>query len=1088
MGLSVWLDAATLASNGPQGTPVSTWLNRGSAGSVTVGGNLPTMVTTDFSNVPLVRFYTDSFVQLPTLATTFPLFIVTVARMTGNANGRVLQSADGGQFYGHWNNQYGCFYMYYWVNGCVSGVTNNQLYATSLYCDSLMSCRMWVNGALVHTSSGFTISSSWGLNPPTCGEHSDFVIGELMWGSVTLSDARIAQVHRYIKLKYGFSSTSWADAIDSLGFSAAGVPAPVRVSSLSSGSLRIGWNGLSGGGENFAGSLADLRIYARALSNDEIAAVSQPPMPSFPSAVAPTPLPGASAYKYACEAGRARNGATLTLTRSYTDGSWSASGVAPNCTTCPEGSYSFGGAGCSLCPNGATLMSPLLGCMPSPYVTAGESDSSLIFYLSGAQAEGTSAFTFTSGASSVSGLTYSTNHLGAAGGALNFSSGSSLLVSPEAGSALLTAFPSPNSAFTASAWIKCAQTSLPSFGASVTVFGWGPQPSMQSITVGANSHSPWQVMTLAGSGIGSLGGGGAFSDGTGTSASFYWPMSVAVDSASNIFVADYNNNAIRKILRNGTVTTIGTSQTFYSPEAVALDASGTVYVTDSNHDRIVKILPTGATSTLSGGFLGRGFTDGDGYRAQFCYPSGIAVNLTGHVFVSDQCNQRIRVITPLGVVSTIAGWDYNYADGVGSNARFRNPGAMTLTSSGSLVLVDHDNGCVRLVVPSTGEVGTIKCGLNWPAAVALDKLGNIYVSESNGQYIRKIAPDGATAYVAGTGSWAFSDNIGTMASFASPRGIAIDSQGTMYVADFWNMRIRIIYTSPTGGPCDSVWHHVATTYESGDPTVRNYVDGILTAEFSAQSYAASAARGALAVGGLTTSTSGGAFSGLVSELRVYNRALDSNEVLGMSQPPLYYANAVEPFPSPVATSYSFPCLDGFWGPQATIVRSSTDGSWSWVGGQMPNCQPLDCPPCPAGSFGPATLSAAGGVCSCSTCPAGTYSSLPGQTSCTGSPCAPGTFGAAGRTSASGASCSGTPCAAGFFGPTGSTSATAATCTQCPSGTYSTSPGSTSCSGNKCASGMYGPLGSTSAAAATCTGAPCGTSSCHVSFSFGPPTC
>jgi serine/threonine-protein kinase len=167
------------------------------------------------------------------------------------------------------------------------------------------------------------------------------------------------------------------------------------------------------------------------------------------------------------------------------------------------------------------------------------------------------------------------------------------------------------------------------------------------------------VSTLAGTGaIGA-------DNGAGTAATFDLPEGVAVDASGNVYVADNGNNLIRKITPTGIVSTLagsgtagsangtGTAASFNSPFGVAVDAAGNVYVADSGNNLIRKITPAGVVSTLAGSGA-RGANNASGTAAGFNTPSGVAVDLSGNVYVADENNNQIRKITPAGMVSTVA--------------------------------------------------------------------------------------------------------------------------------------------------------------------------------------------------------------------------------------------------------------------------------------------------------------------------------------------------------------------------------------------------------------------------------------------------
>ena len=317
------------------------------------------------------------------------------------------------------------------------------------------------------------------------------------------------------------------------------------------------------------------------------------------------------------------------------------------------------------------------------------------------------------------------------------------------------------------------------------------------------------VTTLAGSGTPS------FADGTGTAAQFYYPHGVAVDSAGTVYVADYNNQRIRKISPSGVVTTLagsstsgfadgtGTAAQFSSPFGVAVDSAGTVYVADSANNRIRKISPSGVVTTLAGSGID-GFADGTGAAARFSSPSGVAVDSAGTVYVADSANNRIRKISPSGVVTTLAGSGIDgFADGTGAAARFNGPSSVAVDSAGTVYVADTFNNRIRKISPSgvvTTLAGSSTSGFadgtgtaaqfSNPFGIAVDSAGTVYVADYNNQRIRKISPSGVVTTLAGSSTSGFADGTGTAAQFYKPSGVAVDSAGTVYVADFYNNRIR----------------------------------------------------------------------------------------------------------------------------------------------------------------------------------------------------------------------------------------------------------------------------------------------------------
>ena len=328
-----------------------------------------------------------------------------------------------------------------------------------------------------------------------------------------------------------------------------------------------------------------------------------------------------------------------------------------------------------------------------------------------------------------------------------------------------------------------------------------------------------QVSTVAGS------GNNAFADGQGTSASFSFPYGVAVDPNGNAYVGDSTNNRIRKITASGNVTTLagsswafadgqGTAAKFKTPYGVAVDKNANVYVADCGNNRIRKITPNGNVTTLAG-FGVAGYADGQGVLTNFNAPIGVAVDAIGNVYVADYGNHRIRKITPSGNVTTLAGSGIaSYADGQGTGASFNYPSGVAVDASGNIYVGDQQNNRIRKITPN-GNVTTLAgfgvagyadgqgvlTNFNAPIGVAVDAIGNVYVADYGNHRIRKITPSGNVTTLAGSGYkdtsgvGTYSDGSTTSASFNVPSGVAVDGSGNVYVADMWNNRIRKITIS-----------------------------------------------------------------------------------------------------------------------------------------------------------------------------------------------------------------------------------------------------------------------------------------------------
>jgi len=378
--------------------------------------------------------------------------------------------------------------------------------------------------------------------------------------------------------------------------------------------------------------------------------------------------------------------------------------------------------------------------------------------------------------------------------------------------------------------------------------------TIRKITTGANSV----VSTFAGQP-----GQSGTSDGTGLKVTFNNPSALSVDSTGNLYVADTGSNTIRLITAAGVVSTIagkhgtlagstdgkGQAARFNSPYGIAVDRTNNlIYVADSYNHTIRKITPTanpaGGTDYLVSTFAGtaskKGSTDATGASARFTEPTGLAVDTFGNVYVADSGNNIIRMITPAGVVSTLAGTapvvtvvngtttvsdNHGAANGKGPAASFSNPYKLSVDGSGNVYVADMGNHAIRMITsdgtvstlaglvgnPGFADGGPLEARFSQPFAVAADASGHVFVADTGNKILREIASGPVVSTIAGTASPSGNhDAAGMDARFNNPGGLAVDADGYTYLADSGNNSIRKI--TPAG---------VVSTFVNGQSGLSN---------------------------------------------------------------------------------------------------------------------------------------------------------------------------------------------------------------------------------------------------------------------------
>ncbi|MDR3702461.1 MAG: hypothetical protein P4L56_22625 [Candidatus Sulfopaludibacter sp.] len=353
------------------------------------------------------------------------------------------------------------------------------------------------------------------------------------------------------------------------------------------------------------------------------------------------------------------------------------------------------------------------------------------------------------------------------------------------------------------------------------------------------------ISTIAGNGTSGYSGDG----GPAAAAQLNGPTGITMDPAGNLYVGDTGNNVVRKIARDGTIATFAgngnqgygsdgvpaTATSLNQPQGVSWDAAGNLYIADTNNQRVRRVAPDGTIATVAGngladysgdnvggtGIVSSSGDNGPAIKAPVVLPTDVAADQSGNLYIADFGNSKIRTVSSAGVIATLIG----NLDGVppengqaAASIRLNGPTGVAVDSAGTVYFTEGSVGTGSGLVQSdymvwkvadgifTAFAGTgensysgdggpaVTAQIDTPGGVAMDSAGNLYIADSRNHRIRKMTPGGAIATVAGNGTAGFSGDgkSALNAQLNGPSGVAVDPSGTIYIADTNNNRIRVV--------------------------------------------------------------------------------------------------------------------------------------------------------------------------------------------------------------------------------------------------------------------------------------------------------
>ena len=338
----------------------------------------------------------------------------------------------------------------------------------------------------------------------------------------------------------------------------------------------------------------------------------------------------------------------------------------------------------------------------------------------------------------------------------------------------------------------------------------------------------YTITTVAGNGTAGFSG----DSGPGNAAQLNGPFSAALDSSGNLYIADQFNHRIRMVDSSGNISTVAgngtagytgdggaaTSANLNDPQGVLVDSSGNIYIADTNNNAVRKV-SGGKISSIVGSSSGSaGYTGdgGQGTSAQVSHPSALALDSAGNLFIADTSNECIRKLTPQGIISTFAGQGgagFGGDGGLAARAQFSNPSGLAFDGAGNLYIADTTNNRVRMIAPN-GIVSTVagssasgyagdgaaanKARLNSPKGIAIDAAGNLFIADTFNNRIRVVTPYGAIYTIAGSGASSAGGDGGAAldAGFRFPSGVVASASGSVFVVDNQNALVRVLAPVP----------------------------------------------------------------------------------------------------------------------------------------------------------------------------------------------------------------------------------------------------------------------------------------------------